>query len=218
MSQTVLEVLLGILLAFFVGCILGYLLRWIFRRSSSVVIEENHQPATLPATEPVEVEDRHPTKPADTVPPKAAAKSPVRHSEPAVTGYETVAGEQAVPAATEHKPGKAASKPSQPKGIASPRGGTPDDLQQISGVGPKIETTLHRLGIFHFDQVAEWTMEEAQWVDDHLKFKGRIARDEWIKQARQLASGRTNERVRRPGTDVGKKSPKPKSPSGTRRR
>ncbi|MGH6875510.1 MAG: hypothetical protein ACREDW_10870, partial [Aestuariivirgaceae bacterium] len=107
---------------------------------------------------------------------------------------------------------------SQPRGIASPRGGTPDELQLISGVGPKIELTLHRLGIFHFDQIAGWTMDEAQWVDDHLKFKGRIARDEWIKQARQLASGKTNERGRRPGNDVGKKSVKPKSPSGTRRR
>src|SRR5687768_3125298 len=128
MSQTVLEVLLWILLAFFVGCILGYFLRWIFRRPSAVVIEENHQPATLPATEPVEVEDRHPTKPADTIPPKVAAKSPARHSEPAATGNKAVMREQVVPAAAEHKPGKAASKPSQPKGIASPRGGTPDDL------------------------------------------------------------------------------------------
>jgi NADH-quinone oxidoreductase subunit E len=112
---------------------------------------------------------------------------------------------------------EAASRPSQPKGIASPRGGTPDDLQQISGVGPKIELTLHRLGIFHFDQIAGWTTEEAQWIDNHLKFKGRIARDEWIKQARQLASGRVNERARRPGDDGGKKSPKPKSSPRTRR-
>lgn len=218
MSQTVLEVLLWILLSFFVGCILGYLLRLIFRRPAEAAIEEDPEPI-LPAMEPIEVENRQSTSLADTIPPQpAAAKSQVRVSAPPATGYEKPVDEQAAPAAAEFQPVEAASRPSQPKGIASPRGGTPDDLQQISGVGPKIELTLHRLGIFHFDQIAGWTTEEAQWVDDHLKFKGRIARDEWIKQARQLASGRTNERVRRSSNDVGKKSPKPKPPSRTRRR
>jgi NADH-quinone oxidoreductase subunit E len=109
-------------------------------------------------------------------------------------------------------------QPVQPKGIAAPRGGTSDELQQISGVGPKIELTLHKLGIFHFDQIAGWTHEEAQWVDDHLKFRGRIARDEWIKQAKQLASGSANERRRRQGNGSEKKPAKPKTAPGSRRR
>jgi predicted flap endonuclease-1-like 5' DNA nuclease len=109
-------------------------------------------------------------------------------------------------------------QPVQPRGIAAPRGGTPDELQQISGVGPKIELTLHKLGIFHFDQIAGWTYEEAQWVDDHLKFRGRIARDEWIKQAKQLASGSANERRRRQGNGSEKKPAKPKTAPGPRRR
>ena len=217
MSQMVLEVLLWILLAFFVGCILGYLLRLMFRRSVEAAVEDHTEPAVLPAAETIEVESRQSTRPADAGP-AATTKSQPKHSETATAGSTTADDVQAVPAAPEDKPAETASRPSQPKGIASPRGGTPDELQLISGVGPKIELTLHRLGIFHFDQIAGWTMDEAQWVDDHLKFKGRIARDEWIKQARQLASGKTNERGRRPGNDVGRKSAKPKSPSGTRRR
>jgi predicted flap endonuclease-1-like 5' DNA nuclease len=80
---------------------------------------------------------------------------------------------------------KAASKP---EGLSAPRGGKADDLKQISGVGPTMEKLLHSLGYFHFDQIAAWTPAEVAWVDDNLEgFKGRATRDEWIRQAKQLA-------------------------------
>ncbi len=69
------------------------------------------------------------------------------------------------------------------------RGGVPDDLKKISGVGPKLEKTLHGLGIFHFSQIAEFTPDNVAWVDRHLRFKGRIDRENWIEQARVLAAG-----------------------------
>ncbi len=75
----------------------------------------------------------------------------------------------------------------QPEGLAEARGGKPDDLKRISGVGPKIEGILHSLGIFHFDQIAAWAPAEVAWVDERLKFKGRIARENWIEQAKTLA-------------------------------
>ena len=59
----------------------------------------------------------------------------------------------------------------------------------ISGVGPKLEETLNGLGVFHFDQIAGWSPETVAWVDDHLNFKGRIAREGWIEQAQTLAAG-----------------------------
>jgi NADH-quinone oxidoreductase subunit E len=83
----------------------------------------------------------------------------------------------------------ATGKMERPKGIAAARGGKADNLQRISGVGPKNEKILHGLGFFHFDQIAAWTAEQVSWVDDHLRFGGRIAREEWIKQARLLADG-----------------------------
>ena len=73
---------------------------------------------------------------------------------------------------------------------------TPDDLKLISGVGPKIEGTLHELGIFTFAQVAGWRQAECDWVDGYLNFKGRIERDEWIKQAEALAKGGEAEYIR----------------------
>jgi len=85
-----------------------------------------------------------------------------------------------------------AGKPSlddknRPAGIERPA--QPDDLQLISGVGPKIEGTLHELGIFTFAQIASWHEAERHWVDGYLNFKGRIERDEWVKQAEALAKG-----------------------------
>jgi NADH-quinone oxidoreductase subunit E len=90
------------------------------------------------------------------------------------------------------KPAVAAAKPSledknRPAGIAKPD--APDDLKLISGVGPKIEGTLHALGIFTFSQVAGWKKAEREWVDGYLNFKGRIERDDWVKQAKVLAKG-----------------------------
>ena len=44
----------------------------------------------------------------------------------------------------------------RPLALAGPRGGGPDDLQRIKGVGPVNEKRLHELGVYHFDQIAAW--------------------------------------------------------------
>jgi ubiquinol-cytochrome c reductase cytochrome c1 subunit len=71
-----------------------------------------------------------------------------------------------------------------------------DDLKLISGVGPKIEGILHDLGIYTYKQVAGWTKTERAWVDTYLNFKGRIEREDWVKQAKALAKGGVAEYVR----------------------
>ena len=77
----------------------------------------------------------------------------------------------------------------EPELLKGARDGKADDLKQLKGVGPKLEATLHELGVYHFDQIASWSDEEVAWVDSRLKFKGRIARDGWIEQAKILADG-----------------------------
>ena len=77
----------------------------------------------------------------------------------------------------------AAEEGAQPEQLPEARGGQADDLKQIKGVGPKLESTLNELGIFHYDQVAGWSAAEAAWVDDRLSFKGRVARPRWLEQA-----------------------------------
>lgn len=81
----------------------------------------------------------------------------------------------------------AGEKPAQ---LSGPRGGVPDNLKEIKGIGPKLEVLCHKLGFYHFDQIAAWTEAEIAWVDDNLEgFKGRVSRDEWVSQAKQLAAG-----------------------------
>ncbi len=76
----------------------------------------------------------------------------------------------------------------KPPGLSQARDGNSDDLKRISGVGPKLEETLHGLGIFHFDQVAAWSGDNVAWIDDFLSFKGRIGREDWVAQAKALAN------------------------------
>lgn len=82
----------------------------------------------------------------------------------------------------------------RPAAVARPA--SPDDLKLISGVGPKLEEKLHGLGVYTFAQVAGWSRAERQWVDDHLKFRGRIERDDWAGQAKALAKGGVDEYIR----------------------
>ncbi|RUX31840.1 NADH-quinone oxidoreductase subunit E [Mesorhizobium sp. M2A.F.Ca.ET.042.01.1.1] len=82
----------------------------------------------------------------------------------------------------------------RPAGIERPA--TVDDLKLISGVGPKIEAILHSLGIYTFAQVAAWKKAEREWVDGYLNFRGRIERDDWVKQAKALAKGGVAEYIR----------------------
>ncbi|NNE79373.1 MAG: NADH-quinone oxidoreductase subunit E [Silicimonas sp.] len=88
-------------------------------------------------------------------------------------------------------PAPAASKGgSRPEGLQAAREGGADDLKKIKGVGPKLEALLNTLGFYHFDQIAGWGTDEVAWVDDNLQgFKGRVSRDNWVEQARLLATG-----------------------------
>ena len=45
---------------------------------------------------------------------------------------------------------------------------------------------LEKLGVTSLKQVAEFTDEDIARIDEELNFKGRIERDEWVKQAKQL--------------------------------
>jgi NADH-quinone oxidoreductase subunit E len=91
----------------------------------------------------------------------------------------------ATPAATPDAKAPVAAKP---KALKVARGGRPDDLKVILGIGPKLEALCHRLGFFHFDQIAAWTPAEIAWVDNNLEgFKGRVTRDGWVAQAKELA-------------------------------
>jgi NADH-quinone oxidoreductase subunit E len=127
--------------------------------------------------------------------PKPAAKA----AKPAAKAAKTAKPAKAAPAKTAKPAAKAAPKAApkttaapageaKPRTMKAPRKSGADDLQRISGVGPKLETTLNEMGFWHFDQIAKWGAGEIAWVDSRLKFKGRIERDDWVAQAGAFAA------------------------------
>lgn len=81
-------------------------------------------------------------------------------------------------------PAKAA-KPAPKKAEAT--GG--DDLKKLSGVGPALEKKLHEGGVTSFAEIAAWTDADIAAMDEKLSFKGRIEREGWVEQAKELAKG-----------------------------
>lgn len=91
------------------------------------------------------------------------------------------------PSASEASPEEDVA-PSRPESLDAPRDGNADDLTKISGIGPKLRDMLYGMGYYHFDQIAGWSDQELQWVDDSLEgFKGRAVRDNWVEQAKALS-------------------------------
>ncbi|MEO1322374.1 MAG: hypothetical protein AAFV59_05145 [Pseudomonadota bacterium] len=73
----------------------------------------------------------------------------------------------------------------QPVQLDRPKDGG-DDLTKITGIGPRIAEVLNGLGIWTFAQIAEWEPGNETWVENHLSFKGRVSREKWVEQAKDL--------------------------------
>jgi predicted flap endonuclease-1-like 5' DNA nuclease len=190
MIHYLIELAFWMLVAYFLGCLLGWFARNLFGKAPVV--------ATAPVVAAAVA------RPAPMVARPVAPPAPVVH-KPLVVAPVVAA------------PVMETGKMERPKGIDKARGGKPDDLQRISGIGPKNESILHTLGFFHFDQIAAWTSTQVAWVDDHLRFNGRIKREEWIRQAGLLATGKEDEFKRDYGTG-GLKNRQGETLSGNRTR
>ncbi len=75
----------------------------------------------------------------------------------------------------------------KPTLLSAPREGEKDNLQLIKGVGKVSEKLLNDTGIYHFDQIANLTKKEITWLDNSMAFPGRIERENWVSQAKDLA-------------------------------
>lgn len=136
--------------------------------------------------------DRAETQPAPAEAADAAArtagaspKSQSFQAEPPEPKAET---SQEPAAADEKAPQDSAEEATRPKQLDGPREGKADDLKEIKGIGPKLEEQCNSLGIYHFDQIADWSDAEVAWMDESLEgFRGRVTRDKWVEQARELA-------------------------------
>ena len=117
-------------------------------------------------------------------PKKAAAKKaePKKEEKPAAEEKKAAPKKDEAPAAEAKKPAAKAKAKAKDAGT--------DDISKISGVGPVLVKKLSDLGYTSLQQIADMTPEQVAEVDEKLNFKGRIEREEWIEQAKELIAGK----------------------------
>ena len=93
------------------------------------------------------------------------------------------------PAAAPEAPAAAAPAPAaEPDPAPAPSASAgADDLKKLKGVGPGLEAKLHAAGVTTFAQIAGWSAADIAEMDEKLSFKGRIERDGWVAQAKELS-------------------------------
>ncbi len=182
MVTFILQSLFLIAAAFVIGAILGNVFRRLSPKKPSVadsstraadvriasqaapvIVSDNVQKSAIEAAAMVPPAEPVPAKPAKTLP-KSQQKAA---SQPAIRNPHQN---------DEHRPTL----------LKNARRGKPDKLTELDGIGPSIEAKLFALGIFHYDQIAAWTVEQADWVSTEIGFAGRALRENWVKQAGAL--------------------------------
>ena len=124
-------------------------------------------------------EDASATKKDATATKTAASKAPAKKAAAKKTAPSEAAPKKAA-AKAKAAPKKAPAK----KADAKSKSG--DDLKKLSGVGPALEKKLLAAGVTSYAQIADWKKTDIEEFDEKLNFKGRIEREEWVKQAKAL--------------------------------
>jgi predicted flap endonuclease-1-like 5' DNA nuclease len=157
------EVALLLLVAYLVGCVLGYAAHIAVRSiAARPRIEPQLQAQAAASAQQVSV----------SAPQTPARGSAARRLAGAVEREDSAP--QALPQT------QAAQRPPE---LPAPRGGKADDLKQIKGIGAKTESALNDLGVYHLDQIAKWTPSNIDWLEGRIAVKGRIRREQWVEQA-----------------------------------
>ena len=76
----------------------------------------------------------------------------------------------------------------KPELLSEPRNGEKDNLTDIKGIGPKVEEKLNDSGIYHFEQIANWTEENMIWLEAHTLFASRAKKEAWVIESKSLLS------------------------------
>jgi large subunit ribosomal protein L21 len=92
---------------------------------------------------------------------------------------------------------KAEAKPARVKAEAEPAAAAAvaetaytDDISLIGGVGPVLKKKLAAAGYGTLASIAALSADDIAKLDAELKLGGRIERDEWVEQARELMAGK----------------------------
>ena len=155
------------LIAVAIGIVVGIL---IFRPKQTVTLSREEEPVRPHMRQQPAVGPKH------DIPPQVVRTAPRR---------EGLADEMA--AATSDVVGEVIGSPVHAN---LPEGETPDDLQRMKGVGPKLATMLNSMGLMTYGQIAALSPSDVERIDAELgAFRGRLTRDRIVEQAAFLARG-----------------------------
>lgn len=159
-----------ILIAVAIGLVVGIL---IFRPRQKVTLSRTDEPVRAHMRQQPAITPQH------DIPPQVVRTAPRR---------EGIVDE--VAAATSDVVGQVIGSPVHAN---LPEGETPDDLQRMKGVGPKLATMLNAQGLMTYGQIAALTPSDVERIDAELgAFRGRLSRDRIVEQAAFLARGDTH--------------------------
>lgn len=149
---------------------------------------------------------------ASAKPEKAAVAAPkASAAKPAPAKSAPVKSAPAKPVAAKPAPAKAAPAAGLVGALKAARGGKPDDLERIKGIGPVNARKLHEHGIYHFDQIAAWKKADIVLAETYLEFDGRIAREDWVGQAKTFAK-----ELAKAGAAAAREAAKAAKPAGSK--
>lgn len=182
-------------LAFALALVIGVLVAWwLFGRASQPARRERRpdvlDEGAAPAQRNQALIDTPPAAAAAAIvpPPMSIGMAGIGEVIAVAAQDEVEEVEAAAPVAPEAAPEPAPAPAPAPE--PAPAADGADDLRKIKGVGPKLVTLLHALGITRYAQIAAWTDADVERIDAQLgAFAGRIRRDSWIEQARFLTQG-----------------------------
>lgn len=83
---------------------------------------------------------------------------------------------------------KAQTQEPQKSSKAAPKG--EDDISLIGGLGPTLKKKLNAAGVTSLKDIAGWTETDIARYDAELNLRGRITREEWVEQAKELLAGK----------------------------
>lgn len=195
MTPHLIEIILLMMAFFLLGCLIGYYVRrWTAGPETSADPAPNVTPSSRASTTDADTKEEKAAATKQAAPAETVSEKPKEAPAPKPEAKKPAAKAPAKKPAARKPATKAAPKTAaakkpdeKPELLSAPRDGKKDDLKNIKGVGPKIEGILNAKGIYHFDQVAAWKRKDVTWMDNELSFKGRIDREEWVKQAKALA-------------------------------
>ena len=196
------EIIICLLLATLIGFALGYLVAKSQSEKSKPVTdtEINTETETKNTEEKEELEVEEPTIKELTVEEKPSEEALVVEETTNAAEDVEIPTENAIENALEalealehvEEEAETTKEESQtgqkPELLSEPRNGEKDNLTDIKGIGPKVEEKLNASGIFHFEQIANWSEENMVWLEAHTLFASRVKKEAWVIESKALLS------------------------------